>query len=218
MSTAANFSVALSVRTTNSSGLLLFSQGSNGSYISLELENGWLVLQYRLSLKPVVTVTSAFFPINDTSWHTVSIALINGVGMILIDNQVLFTAPTPSVDLPDVSFFTPLHVGGIADASLLPPNVNRQSTGLIGCIDHLFIGLSQVDLIGDALSANQISQCRMGACNSSTCRNDGICVEQRAGYDCICPLGYTGEICEQGMMIILYMIVYHCTTFCLCRS
>ena len=204
MSTGENFSVALSLRAMNSSGLLLFSQGSNGSYISLELENGRLILQYKLSLKPTVTVTGAFFPINDSFWHTVSISLINGVGMILIDNQVLFTAPTPSVDLPDVSFFTPLHVGGISDASLLPPNVNSQSIGLIGCIDRLFINLSQVDLIGDALSASQISQCRIGACTSSTCRNDGICVEQQpAGFNCICPLGYSGENCEQGMFLLL---------------
>ena len=205
-STAENFSIALSLRAMNSSGILLFSQGSNGSYISLELENGRLILQYKLSLKPVVTVTSNFFPINDTFWHTVSISLINGVGMILIDNQVLYTAPTPSVDLPDVSFFTPLHVGGIADASLLPHGVNPQSIGLIGCIDRLFINLSQVDLIGDALSANQISQCKMGACTSSTCQNDGICVEQQpAGFRCICPIGYTGENCEQGMLLLLLL-------------
>ena len=203
-STAENFSVALSLRAENSSGILLFSQGSNGSYISLELENGRFILQYKLLLKPVVTVASSFFPINDTFWHTVGITLIHGVGMIIIDNQALFTAPTPSVDLPDVSFFTPLHVGGIADASLLPPNVNPQSTGLIGCIDRLFINFSQVNLIGDALSANQISQCKMGACTSSACRNDGICVEQQiAGFNCICPLGYTGDICEQGIIIIL---------------
>ncbi len=124
--------------------------------------------------------------------------------MILIDNQVLFTTPAPSVDLPDVSFFTPLHVGGIADASLLPPNVNPQSTGLIGCIDRLFINFLQVDLIRDALSANQISQCKMRTCTSSTCRNDGICVErQLGGFNCICPIGYTGEICEHGMSLIL---------------
>ena len=200
--TAENFSIALSLRAKNSSGILLFSQGSNGSYISLELEDGHLILQYKLSLKPVVTVTSTFFPINDMSWHTVGISLVNGVGMILIDNQVLFTASTPSVDLPNVSFFTPLHVGGIADANLLPPNVNPQSTGLIGCIDRLFINLSQVDLIEDALSANQISQCKMGICTSSTCRNDGVCVEQQlTGFSCICPIGYSGNNCEQGMLL-----------------
>lgn len=199
MSTAENFSIALSLRTKNSSGLLLFSQGSNGSYISLELKSGRLVLQYKLALKPAVTVTGTFFPINDTLWHTIGIFLINGVGKMLIDNLVGFTAPTPSVELPDVSFFTPLHVGGISNANLLPPNVNQQSTGFIGCIDRLYINSSPVDLIGDALRAYQISQCMMGACNSSTCRNDGICVEQSEGYRCTCPLPYTGDNCKQGM-------------------
>ena len=195
-----NLSFALSLRTFSSSGLLLFAHGSNGSYISLGLENGQLVLQYRLSRKPVVTVISSFFPINDTFWHSVGIALINGVGMILIDNQVHFTAPTPTVELPIVSFFTPLYVGGVSDFSLLPiSSANRQSAGLVGCVDALFISLSQVDLIADALSSNQISQCRTGTCISSTCSNDGVCIEGHKGYDCSCPLGYAGIHCEKGM-------------------
>ena len=199
MTSAANLSFSVSLRAFNSSGLLLFAQGSNGSYITLEIENGQLVLQYRLSLQPVVTVVGDFFPINDTFWHSVSIALINGVGMLLIDNQVYFTAPSPSVELPDVSFYTPLYVGGVRDLNSLPFFVNRHSAGLIGCIDALFINLSQVDLITDALSSDQISQCNMSLCTSSTCSNDGVCIEKPEDYVCNCPLGYTGVNCEQGM-------------------
>ena len=119
--------------------------------------------------------------------------------MMLIDNQAFFAAPTPSIELPDVTFFTPLYLGGVSDFSLLPPGMNHQSTGLVGCIDTFYINLLQVDLIADALSASQISQCRMGTCTSSTCRNDGVCIEQPEGNNCNCPLGYTGESCEQGI-------------------
>ena len=203
----------LSLRATNSSGLILYVQGSNGSYISLQLENGQLLLQYRLASKPTVTVKGYFFPIDDAFWHTIRISLVGGVGKMFIDNQVLFAAPVPSVELPVVSFYTPLYVGGIDDVSLLPLGVNQQSTGLIGCVDALYINDSLVDLILDALSANQISQCRMGACNSSTCSNNGVCIEKSVGYYCRCPLGYTGENCEQGMymtfcvLLIIFMTI-----------
>ena len=200
--TSANFSLTLSLRATNSSGLILYNQGTNGSYISLQLENGQLVLQYRLALKPVVTVVGSFYPIDDAFWHTIRISLIDGVGMMLIDHQVFISAPVPTVKLPVVSFYTPLYVGGIDNFSLLPLSVNHQSTGLIGCVDRIYINHSQVDLLLDALIVNQISQCRMDACNSSACSNNGVCIEKSVGYDCTCMLGYTGENCEQGNDIV----------------
>ena len=117
---------------------------------------------------------------------------------MLIDNQILYTAPTPSIELPSISFYSPLYVGGVDDFSMLPIGAIQISTGFVGCVDALYIDNSQLDLVADALSASQISQCRMGACTSSACSNNGVCVERPAGYDCNCPLGYTGDICEQG--------------------
>ena len=197
VSSSTNFSITLSFRSSNSSGLLLLAKGTNGSYISLGVKNGLLVFEYKLSSKPVVTVTSAFYSVQDTLWHSVRISLQNGVGMMVIDSQVPFAAPPPTIELPDVLYFTPLYVGGVDNINSIPRS-GMNNAGLVGCVDILFINNMQVDLIADALSAKEISQCRMGACSSSTCMNGGVCSEKDEGDDCSCPVGYTGEICEQG--------------------
>ncbi len=36
-------------------------------------------------------------------------------------------------------------------------------------------------------------------CVSSPCNNEGVChVTSDGGYNCTCPLGFTGDICDHG--------------------
>ena len=35
-------------------------------------------------------------------------------------------------------------------------------------------------------------------CLSNACANGGSCVDGVNNYSCICPVGYTGDLCESG--------------------
>ena len=37
------------------------------------------------------------------------------------------------------------------------------------------------------------------ACNNTTCKNGGTCLNLLRGYHCTCVAGYTGENCEIGL-------------------
>ena len=42
-------------------------------------------------------------------------------------------------------------------------------------------------------------------CASSPCQNGGTCVDDINSYTCNCDVGYTGENCEKGIILIIKM-------------
>lgn len=45
----------------------------------------------------------------------------------------------------------------------------------------------------------KIYSCLENVCHPNPCKNSGKCVEAGDSYDCDCPAGYTGPLC-QGML------------------
>ncbi len=46
-------------------------------------------------------------------------------------------------------------------------------------------------------------------CSSSPCVNDGICYDQVAMFDCMCPSQWTGSQCETGMALFVIGCQYN---------
>ncbi|XP_033104226.1 low-density lipoprotein receptor-related protein 4-like isoform X2 [Anneissia japonica] len=44
---------------------------------------------------------------------------------------------------------------------------------------------------------------RINFCISDPCQNGATCVNEVAGYECVCKLGYTGKYCERGDFILI---------------
>ncbi|KAG8455052.1 hypothetical protein GDO86_001318 [Hymenochirus boettgeri] len=45
---------------------------------------------------------------------------------------------------------------------------------------------------------------------SKPCLNNGVCDDLKAGFHCLCPVGYTGKICEKDMMNVYVFIYFRC--------
>ena len=37
-------------------------------------------------------------------------------------------------------------------------------------------------------------------CINATCKNGASCVDGRTNYTCSCPVGFTGDLCETGII------------------
>ena len=218
-SIATSFTLTLSLRTRTPTTLLLYATGTNESFIALELLAGVLVFRYSLG-SGAVTVRGDFFPVADGSWHRVALSIQDGIGTLTIDNAVVFTNSTPPARIQPVFITSPFYVGGVGNFSLLHPQLSSHTSGLVGCITDFTLNGSAIDLLADALSGMAVSQCAMGLCSSTTCQNNGICVDDvntPLGYYCLCSLGFTGENCAQGWLEIhRYMrlhVLYVCHHF-----
>ena len=177
--------------------------GEANSFLSLGLQNGILEFMFNFGSAPV-EIRGNFFPIADGSWHYVEIGYDGQVGYLAIDSGISFAVLSEN-DTELVSFSS-LFVGGVSNFSSINPLV-MQTVGLAGCITDLTLNSQPVDLLGDALSGNGITQCAMGLCSPATCENEGICVDDSTtvlGYYCQCQLGFAGDNCEQGKGISLH--------------
>lgn len=47
------------------------------------------------------------------------------------------------------------------------------------------------------------------ACHSKPCLNGGVCTDdQESGYNCHCPPGFTGHICENGDRQFYHFVIF----------
>lgn len=212
-----SFTLTFSLRTRTPTSLLAYATGTNESFIALELQAGVLVFHYSLG-SGTTAVRGDFFPVADGSWHHIALSIQDGVGSLVIDNAASFTSSTPTTVPQHVILTSPLYIGGVGNFSFLPPQLSSHTSGLAGCITDFTLNGISVDLLESALSGVGISQCVMGRCSSTTCQNNGICVEDTntpLGYYCHCSLGFAGENCGQGLCFTylkfvfqVYIVVY----------
>ena len=53
-------------------------------------------------------------------------------------------------------------------------------------------------LINDSLSGGNIRECRIDACDSSPCLNDGVCSSVGETFQCHCRFGFEGPTCSNS--------------------
>ena len=183
-----------------SNGLILYNAGASGDYVSLYLQNGRVVLQFKQSSSNPVTITS----LTSTTlgqWHSISASIDGENGSLVVDNTLPVTGNgdfTNSLILDQA-----LYIGGHPNVSTLGLAV---SVGLMGCIRDLDVVSDQIEsfgIISNATDGAGISQCAASAaCNVNPCLNGGKCIgvlvngtiEER----CQCSLPFAaGAKCEQ---------------------
>ncbi|KAK9497576.1 hypothetical protein O3M35_004275 [Rhynocoris fuscipes] len=98
-----------------------------------------------------------------------------------------------------MTFREPVFIGGRGNTSGLQEKLPTDH-GFKGCIRHLQIN----DYIykfapvpkGDAVKGYDIEECVADHCSKVPCQHGGKCLTSGESAVCLCPLGFTGNLCE----------------------
>lgn len=178
-------------------GLLFFvstSETDFSDYFSLALIDGVVVFSYNLGSGALSITSETELELN--TWHTVTATLASGRGELMVDNGALITGASPSI-------FTVLNtqsgvwLGGYVDFIDLS-SVTGTEERFSGCISSLSIDDTPIDLITEADSGYDVTQCNTSSCDSEPCMNGGSCIEEGPSFVCVCPPEMSGVLCTSG--------------------
>ncbi|KAI5711140.1 hypothetical protein M8J75_014484 [Diaphorina citri] len=98
-----------------------------------------------------------------------------------------------------ITFREPVFVGGRGNTSGLSDKLPTEK-GFKGCIRHLDINDHlynfNVSPGGDSLKGIDVEECLEDKCNKTPCEHGGKCITTPGSSYCLCPLGFTGDLCQ----------------------
>ncbi|XP_017773533.1 PREDICTED: pikachurin [Nicrophorus vespilloides] len=98
-----------------------------------------------------------------------------------------------------ITFREPLFIGGAGNTTGLSEKL-PVSGGLKGCIRHLEVNdhlyKFALDPHGEASKGYGIEECTADRCSRVPCQHGGKCLTSEESAVCLCPLGFSGDLCE----------------------
>uniref|UniRef100_A0A3Q2PP51 Neurexin 2 n=1 Tax=Fundulus heteroclitus TaxID=8078 RepID=A0A3Q2PP51_FUNHE len=215
--------ISFDFRTTEPSGLLLFSHGSQqgvlpdrkprADFFAIELLEGFLYLVMDMG-SGSIKIKASTKRLDDGEWWHVDFQRKGRNGFISVNSQSIpFTANEGS-EILDLD--GDMYLGGLPEdrqALILPPEVWTASLGLgfVGCVRDLFIDGQSRNLwrLAEVQSAAGVSSfCTREThvrCSRDTCANGGHCREGWNRHVCDCGgTGYVGPSCEKEATAVSY--------------
>ncbi len=194
-------SISLSLRTATPNALVLYLPGQENSYIALRVtEFGYVALDYQ-ARGSLISVSAPLYYVADARWHSLTILATDALSLS-IDNRVSYSVALPGqTNLFENSL---LYIGGVGNLTV--PLEIRSIPGLVGCVDGLLINSQPFQ--NNFIDGEGIFECVMGACTSTLCSENGICMEEPSvneGFECECNLGFTGAGCDEGKSPLLQL-------------
>ena len=197
---ATSLSISLSLQTRTTPGLVLLIPGEGDTFIVLRITNlGTLSLDYRVGDSGTITLNAPLYYVSDGLWHTVILVIAADSLSLTVDNRVTHSTTIPS-QVDPFSHFSIIYIGGAGGMSL--PLSVQAIPGLVGCVDRL--STNGQPFQNEFIDGEGISECAMGACTSTACSGNGVCIEDSSsaqGFSCECNLRYTGTVCDQGIVL-----------------
>uniref|UniRef100_A0A3B4GWT0 Neurexin-1-beta-like n=1 Tax=Pundamilia nyererei TaxID=303518 RepID=A0A3B4GWT0_9CICH len=213
-------SISFDFRTTEPSGLLLFSHGRpqgpkeqkpgrelKTDYFAMELLEGYLYLLIDMG-SGKTKLKASNKKVNDGEWCHVDFQREGRKGSISVNSRSMpFSSPEGSETL---HLDTDMYLGGLPESKsdlILPPEVWTEllNYGYVGCVRDLFIDGKSRDVrrlaeIQSALGVSSFCTRELQKrCSSAPCGNGGLCKEGWNRYICDCTgTGYLGTNCEIG--------------------
>lgn len=120
---------------------LMFYAGKHKHFISVELQNGGVLFQYKLGQHLVQIATTLKF--NDDQWHRVDAERDGRTGVLKVDGKVIYQRETPVNTEENLKISDSMYFGGH------PSRINHTevtSKNFDGCIDDVYIAGTPVDL------------------------------------------------------------------------
>uniref|UniRef100_A0A669EGK0 Neurexin 2 n=1 Tax=Oreochromis niloticus TaxID=8128 RepID=A0A669EGK0_ORENI len=219
-------SISFDFRTTEPSGLLLFSHGRpqgpkeqkpgrelKTDYFAMELLDGYLYLLIDMG-SGKTKLKASNKKVNDGEWCHVDFQREGRKGSISVNSRSMpFSSPEGS-EILDLD--SDMYLGGLPESKsdlILPPEVWTAllNYGYVGCVRDLFIDGKSRDVrrlaeIQSALGVSSFCTRELQKrCSSAPCGNGGLCKEGWNRYICDCTgTGYLGTNCEIEATVLSY--------------
>ncbi|KAG2461833.1 protein crumbs homolog 1 isoform X2 [Polypterus senegalus] len=200
--------VTLSFRTRKSWATLLYAEGGP-SLIRISIQDSLLVFELHSNDSVSTTTLKSSTSVNDVKWHMVTLSMVED--MLLHSNWQM------SIDGKINTISRSESTGNLnflrEDTDILLGGTGPDSQGdLVGCLSTVSIGgiplpyLTSADIHITKPQQEQfvkvsthtvIAGCSGEAvCASNPCRNGGTCEDLFNLFNCTCPGGWTGLMCE----------------------
>ncbi|XP_028973290.1 neurexin 2b isoform X10 [Esox lucius] len=219
-------SISFDFRTTEPSGLLLFSHGRphgpkepklgrdmKADYFAMELLDGFLYLLMDMGSGSIKLKTSNK-KVNDGEWCHVDFQREGRKGCISVNSRSIPFNCNEGSEILDLD--SDMFLGGLPESRsdlVLPPEVWTAllNYGYVGCVRDLFIDGKSRDVrrLAEIQSSPGVSSfCTrelQKRCSSAPCGNGGLCKEGWNRYICDCTgTGYLGSNCEIEATVLSY--------------
>ncbi|XP_047394467.1 agrin isoform X4 [Sciurus carolinensis] len=184
------------------SGLLLYNgqkTDGKGDFVSLALHDQHL--EFRYDLGKGAAVIRSKEPIALGTWTRVLVERNGRKGALRVGDgpRVLGESPVPHSML---NLKEPLYVGGAPDFSKLA-RAAAASSGFDGAIQLVSLGGRQLLAQEHVLRSVDVSPFVDHPCTQASghpCLHGAACLPKEAAYTCLCPAGFSGLHCEQGLV------------------
>ncbi|KAL0970405.1 hypothetical protein UPYG_G00241520 [Umbra pygmaea] len=219
-------SISFDFRTTEPSGLLLFSHGRphgpkdqklgrdmKADYFAMELLDGFLYLLMDMGSGSIKLKTSNK-KVNDGEWCHVDFQREGRKGCISVNSRSIPFNCNEGSEILDLD--SDMFLGGLPESRsdlVLPPEVWTAllNYGYVGCVRDLFIDGKSRDVrrLAEIQSSPGVSSfCTrelQKRCSGVPCGNGGLCKEGWNRYICDCTgTGYLGSNCEIEATVLSY--------------
>ncbi|XP_049446052.1 neurexin-3b isoform X8 [Epinephelus fuscoguttatus] len=219
-------SISFDFRTSEPNGLILFTHGkpqdrrdakgqknNKVDFFAVELLDGGLYLLLDMG-SGTIKVKATQAKVNDGAWHHVDIQRDGRSGIISVNSRR--TPFTASGENEILDLEGDLYLGGLPDSRVglvLPTELwtAMLNYGYVGCVRDLFIDGRSKDIRQIAQSQNvtgiksSCSKVTGKQCDSSPCKNNGVCKEGWNRFICDCTgTGFWDSTCERESSILSY--------------
>uniref|UniRef100_A0A673VXS1 Neurexin 2 n=1 Tax=Salmo trutta TaxID=8032 RepID=A0A673VXS1_SALTR len=220
-------SISFDFRTTEPSGLLLFSHGdgrlqdpdrqadrqARADYFAMELMDGFLYLVMDMG-SGSIKMKASNKRVNDGEWCHVDFQREGRKGFISVNSRSTPFSADEGNEILDLE--GDMYLGGLPEARqrlILPPEVWTAplNLGYVGCMRDLFMDGRSRDLrrLAEIQSASGVSSfCTREThirCGRDVCGNGGQCREGWNRHVCDCTsTGYLGPNCESEATVLSY--------------
>ncbi|XP_011857385.1 PREDICTED: agrin [Mandrillus leucophaeus] len=188
------------------SGLLLYNgqkTDGKGDFVSLALQDRRL--EFRYDLGKGAAVIRSKEPVTLGAWTRVSLERNGRKGAMRVGDgpRVLGESPkSRKVPHTVLNLKEPLYVGGAPDFSKLA-RAAAVSSGFNGAIQLVSLGGRQLLTPEHVLRQVDVTSFAGHPCTRASghpCLNGASCVPREAAYVCLCPGGFSGPHCENGLV------------------